>query len=324
VNIHISSNSKVEESVHHQRLLAEDVSPNDLIIYTDGSQINESTGAGVIIINPNWPAKETSYALGKYMEVYDAEVYALEKAFSLAADISRQQYIRKIWFFTDNEAAIARIGNHNPPGPGQFLATSIHKDAISILTQLNTSIEIRWVPGHQDIWGNERADALAKKGTELTNLSKDRYVSISHLRRASRNTKSTDWYRLNEQEPNWGRSYTTQVRQRRQKPDTTFKTLNRDIFAVLIRFRIGHGFFGSFLQRKGLPPNCECGAVLQSPKHLLLDCPNLNAARKSIGQKKPNSLTEALISKKGITYSSALIKATGIGTRKWYHDLTNE
>ncbi|RDX40672.1 hypothetical protein OH76DRAFT_1327640, partial [Lentinus brumalis] len=47
--------------------------------------------------------------------------------------------------------------------PGQYLADMLHSSIAAVKRQhSNLEITLRWVPGHQDIAGNEQADCEAK------------------------------------------------------------------------------------------------------------------------------------------------------------------
>src|SRR5213078_500562 len=68
---------------------------------------------------------------------------------------------KKVTVCSDAQAALDRLKN-TAWGPGQFLATR----AIGFARELRwkgVEVELRWVPGHKGIEGNERADAVAKE-----------------------------------------------------------------------------------------------------------------------------------------------------------------
>ncbi|KAK0440308.1 hypothetical protein EV421DRAFT_1685404, partial [Armillaria borealis] len=68
-----------------------------------------------------------------------------------------------IHFFADNSSAVDSIIRPKR-GPGQQHATVFFKIATELLEEdEETSLEVAWAPGHQDIPGNEKADALAKE-----------------------------------------------------------------------------------------------------------------------------------------------------------------
>ena len=79
----------------------------------------------------------------------------------------------------DNQAAIAALTNW-PRQPGQHLVNEIHV-ALKALRQVQPRmrIHIEWVPGHANIPGNERTDALAREaagGLRATSLDLQRML----------------------------------------------------------------------------------------------------------------------------------------------------
>ncbi|KAK0438994.1 hypothetical protein EV421DRAFT_1688848, partial [Armillaria borealis] len=68
-----------------------------------------------------------------------------------------------IHFFADNSSTVESIIRPKCR-PGQKHATVFFNIATKLLEEdEETSMEIAWAPGHQDIPGNEKADALAKE-----------------------------------------------------------------------------------------------------------------------------------------------------------------
>jgi len=71
-------------------------------------------GAGIFCtINFNTDNSESlSWNLGSSIEVFDAELFAIEKAFKIAFEkITR--FTKNIWIFSDSQAAIQRLQNCN-------------------------------------------------------------------------------------------------------------------------------------------------------------------------------------------------------------------
>jgi ribonuclease HI len=84
--------------------------------------------------------------------------------------------LQEIRVHADNQAAIYRL--HTPSDkPAQTWQLCCIK-ACKEVNSKGATISIFWVPGHEDITGNERADALAKQAamldvphTEITSLA---------------------------------------------------------------------------------------------------------------------------------------------------------
>ena len=99
------------------------------------------------------------------MEVFDAELFAMEKAFKLAFN-QMSFYIKDIWIFLDSQAAIQRVQKSSLEA-GQTHVQAIEDQITKIKTKHQVNIHLSWVPGHMNIMGNELADKAAKKGTKL-------------------------------------------------------------------------------------------------------------------------------------------------------------
>jgi hypothetical protein len=85
--------------------------------------------------------------------------------------ICGQRRFRKknITIFSDNQAAVRWAGQLGP-GQGQHLSRKLHDIALQ-QHQRGGSLQVEWVPGHCEVDGNEKANALAKAG--VNNIGKN-------------------------------------------------------------------------------------------------------------------------------------------------------
>jgi len=79
--------------------------------------------------------------------------------FGLTSQRSHQAYTAII--FTDNQAAI-QVCSAPGRSSGQYILSEITHTA-SQLQECGWDIQLYWLPGHEGIYGNECADALAKE-----------------------------------------------------------------------------------------------------------------------------------------------------------------
>ena len=94
----------------------------------------------------------------------------------------------------DSQAAINRL-RHADPGPGQETTLRLWK-ATQALVDNNREVNIGWIPGHQGVEGNERADQAAKKAAARPTVTSNEKVSLAHVRRAQTEVREghrQDW-----------------------------------------------------------------------------------------------------------------------------------
>jgi len=186
IDIQISELDKEKTAIlHHnkiQKILRNNEDNSNIILYSDGSKNEQSNklGAGVIYTTNLVINQSLSWNLGSGMEVFDAELFAIEKAFEIAFK-NRQLNTEKVWIFSDSQAAIKRLKNSSLKS-GQYYIQSIRKWAEKLQNN-NIQMQLEWVPGHMNIKGNELADKAAKKGTKLQRTAIESYISIAYIKR---------------------------------------------------------------------------------------------------------------------------------------------
>ena len=241
------------------------------------------------------------------------------KATEIASRTTKDENITDVWIFCDNQSAVRRMSDKRPV-PAQEYILKTYSSA-EILKSRGIATHIHWVPGHVQVQGNERADTLAKKGTEGKRLPREATTSITYLKRKNREQQMEEWKRR------WpamkrGRSY-------HGRPATNIHTLlrnhpSRKLVATVIQMRTVHGYNKHYLVR--IPsssidsPKCTCGHWRQTPKHLLLECKHHLPQRKELRKQiKPLPLTwqMAMHTGKGLKATIGFLTETGVGTRTW-------
>ena len=162
-----------------------------MILYSDGSkneQLNK-VGAGVFYTTNFVKNQSFSWNLESGVEVFDAELFAIEQAFKIAWQ-NKQLNTDKVWIFSDSQAAIKRLKKSNLKA-GQYYVQSI-KNWTKKFQDIAIQLHLEWVPGHMNIRGNELADKAAKKGTELQYINPESYVSLTFIKRKIRETGLTN------------------------------------------------------------------------------------------------------------------------------------
>lgn len=151
------------------KLLAD---PNNLILYTDGSQISpqpgsQSAGDGAVAYWSGAVLLDAEYPLGCRTEVYDAELCGMHRGlYDTIHRLLLHIKFKNIHIFADNSAAIWTIFEGRP-GLGQTTSRSFRRTAFKFLdADATRQIHVGWVPGHCGIEGNDRADVRAKAAAE--------------------------------------------------------------------------------------------------------------------------------------------------------------
>jgi hypothetical protein len=106
--------------------------------------------------------------LGGHAEIFDAELAELMMAANRAASSSQEHHeVSSIHIFSDCTSALTAILDPKP-GAGQHYSANFCETINRFLTSNPTAkVTMSWCPSHSGIPGNERADELAKKATEL-------------------------------------------------------------------------------------------------------------------------------------------------------------
>jgi ribonuclease HI len=328
LNIQISELDKEKTAVlHHnmiQKILANNKDNSNVFLYSDGSkneQLNR-LGAGVYyttnFAKNQAQSQSFSWNLGAGMEVFDAELFALEKAFKTAWE-KKQEFTKKIWIFSDSQAAIKRLQNSSLKA-GQYYIQSIRKWAEKFKNN-HVQVQLEWVPGHMNILGNELADKAAKKATEMQKSTPESYISLAFIKRKIKESALNDWTEMWTESKSKGKHY-SQFECKPKWKTTAKNGIKKKNWSAYMQLKLGHGYFRSYLYR--LPEynseNCiECN-TRENPEHLLLHCRRYSQIRSKIKSEKQLqqlSLKTLFSTKLGQDFLIEYLKQTGIATRKW-------
>jgi ribonuclease HI len=269
-----------EAQARHEQIIQDEL--DAIHIYTDGSGIDGSIGAAAVCTT----TQETKSA---YMgdettsTVYAGELQGISLALQIAQeDRSKGNRRSKVAIYTDNQAAIRSTAR--PKGKsGAYLLKNITQQIDELRTQdLNT--EIRWVPAHIGIQGNEDADRAAKEATGWRegSLTGPRAVEPQQLY-PLRSTMKT--WSHKETIKSWETSWVSETRGRasfRHTPKPSRKVLDlhdgliKKRSALLMQLRTEKIGFNDFLFGRRVPGitsnRCPCGSDRQTVAHVLLRC----------------------------------------------------
>ena len=252
------------------------VNDYEVVCYTDGSKINDNTGAGVVI--KGGPRQEhldhcESFHLGRNSTVFQAEVFAVSKTAEILLDKGLSRH--RILINCDSKSAIQAINS-------TVIKNRTPLKAVNLLNSLGKSNEVTlsWIPAHSGFEGNELADRTAKAGSANENNSATsillpipRSVCYAALRRKTLG----DW-----------------VVSCRENPPRMFNMMWRDHFMkelpgmsrrdlrVATQLLTGHAALNYHLKKlnPAVNPTCPlCGCEDETVSHFLGKCPSLGSIR---------------------------------------------
>ena len=241
--------------------------------YTDGSVRNGRTGIG--IWTSTW---EAAKLVGREEDtnVHHTEMLAIWTAIKgIPDDRSSQVRIR---VFSDSQAAL------------QSIQSAKVNDSINLVLKIrekirNATISLHWVPGHEGIMGNERANELAQLATAdiqpVPSPAEVVPISVIYARgKAARYTPK--------QEEFYG-AKTGKFLQRVDKAlpgkhtKKLYNSLNRADAAILAQLRTNISRLNTYLHRIKVAETdrCDCGA-LETVQHFLFLCPRWRQQRQGM------------------------------------------
>ncbi|KAJ5393043.1 hypothetical protein N7465_012017 [Penicillium sp. CMV-2018d] len=253
-----------------------------LRLYTDGSGYQGGIGAAVY-----WEGESRLCHMGtdEMATVYAAELRAVEMALEIIKDMIIDQQWNRLAngaaIFTDNQAALRAIQNPKMPSGQVYLEGCLR--LLEWCAKKEIQVELRWIPAHEGIPGNESADLSAKTAATNQDTSKhNRLIRLAAAARKNIKRESTlAW------EKSWSKGGRTARRTRRmiETPSKSnlayWKGLRKATTSVLIQLRTGIVGLAEYLykiKRKD-SPRCGCDLGNQSVRHVLLECPLLEEQR---------------------------------------------
>lgn len=253
-----------------------------LHIYTDGSGINGQIGAAAVC--PTIQQTRSSYmGTEEVSTVYAGELQGISLALDIALrDRAEGRRRSKVIIYTDNQAAIR--SSAKPKGKsGTYLLKKIVAQTTTLQEQ-NLPIEIRWIPAHTGVQGNEDADRAAKEATGWRERGAPgpRAEMPAELY-SLRSTRKTWTHK--EAHKAWAATWAAEKRGRtsyRCTPKPTKKVLrlhgglSKRQSALLVQLRTEKIGLKDFLFNRRVPDatdaNCPCREGRQTVSHILLRC----------------------------------------------------
>lgn len=220
----------------------------DIQIYTDGSKLNNNTGYAYCVYKSNKLIREDQTQLRSENTVYQAELLAIEEAITWA----NTSHHKSATIYSDSQSGITALTDI-------FSRHPINISIITLLQETTIKITFKWIKGHNNNTGNDRADGLAKDATKETSKAKRRFYPYppSSLKKELKTSLMKRWQEI------WDYGETgryTQQLMPKVKQDRLLPHRNLYIFAT------NHGPFFSYLHKinRVTSPLCVCGLYATS------------------------------------------------------------
>jgi ribonuclease HI len=159
-SISISATKKIAEEQHQEVAESNSNNSNLLDVYTDGSGIEGQVGAAAY--SPKTSTTTYEYlALDTTANVFTAELTAIKLATAIFDDQDHSNFTA-CSIYADSQAALKAL---NKPGrqSGQYILAEIIANIENIKRRNQMDLTMGWIPSHQEIPGNKKAEVDAKK-----------------------------------------------------------------------------------------------------------------------------------------------------------------
>ncbi len=178
--------------------------------------------------------------------------------------------------FCDSQKALTAIQHAPSQGENQHLRDLIY-DKARELQEKGHSLEIRWIPAHSDLIGNDKAHLAAKSRAERGGKQVENWSSLAYIKENLRKIHSkelTGWHAVKNQEREASR-HRYYIPWTKNSINPILGSTSKKYASRYYQLKVGHGAVGTYLVRIGAieTPQCWwCREPVQTVEHLYAKC----------------------------------------------------
>ena len=259
--------------------------------YTDGSAEEgmKNSGSGVCIGYPDGDTISLSVPGGLQCSNYRPEILAICTAAEHLLESGKQMW--NINIFTDSLSTLQALNSAEP----DHLIQCLHYSLAKLTAQHSASLQR--VPAHVGLTGNERADRLAKIGSQAPQTQNP--VTYREAKTLLHSWFNGDW-------KNENGGYQAHL-------DPIWK-LERAQRTTIFRLRTGHCGLRAHLKRIGISDTslCECRQADQTSDHVLQSCPEYAERRQLTWPLRADLATKLWGSAEDLYRTAGFVASTGL------------
>jgi len=236
-------------------------------IFTDAS-VRKDGHTGIAYYKPS-KCESANYRLSDKMSIVTAELFAIKLALdSLITNSSQGETVSLI---TDSLTAVKLLQEN------RYNFTEIESEikagATKLFIEKQLRINLIWIPAHIGIYGNEKADILAKQGAEKSCIEIETEGSLKEIHLKIETIIDSEWQKL------YNKSSTAREYKKLEpvvsgRIKTNIKSRRKEI--LITRLRLGKCWLNAYLHKIKKHPtgNCDTCNKPETVEHFLLYCPS--------------------------------------------------
>lgn len=191
----------------------------------------------------------------------------------------------QVHVFSDSQAALKAMRAPRMSSGQQILALLLQE--IKALRKEGVEAHYHWIPGHEGVRGNERADQAAKEAAESQKQTSGLIALASAAKQTARQLTKEKWKKQWKQQPTLAKPTKHLIPEPTKATLKLYKGLTKPQSSALIQLRTGRIGLNHFLYKIKARDSdrCGCDRGSQTPRHILFDCMRLRGLQLELRQR---------------------------------------